>query len=374
MNPNENYSDPEQSNNIPSLPKETPTIKVGITQGDINGIGIETIIKALSEPDMTDNFIPVIYGSPKAFAFYRKNIDAPNFNLNNIRNADETHPRRINIIDCTSDDIHVEPGLSTPQGGQAAFAALQTAVNDLKNGKIDVLVTAPINKKNIQSDNFHFPGHTEYLQKEAGEMPALMLLVSNNIRVGVVAGHMPMAQVPSYITVDRILDKLRILNSTLKLDFTIRRPRIAVLGLNPHAGDNGLLGSEEEQVIIPAIKAASEEGIYAMGPYAADGVFGSDALGKFDAILAMYHDQGLAPFKALAFESGVNYTAGLPFIRTSPDHGTAYDIAGQGKASADSMRAAIWLALDVFKSRKQNREISANPMVSRAEQVRERNA
>lgn len=373
MNPNEEYSDVEQSS-IPAMPKEVPTIKVGITQGDINGIGIETIIKALGEPDMTDNFIPVIYGSSKAFAFYRKNIDVTNFNLNNIRTAEEAHARRINIVDCSTDDLHVEPGQSTSQGGEAAFAALQAAVADLKAGKIDVLVTAPINKKNIQGDNFHFPGHTEYLQKEAGELPALMLMVSGKIRVGVVAGHMPMAQVPSYITVERILDKLRILNNTLKQDFTIRRPRIAVLGLNPHAGDNGLLGSEEEQVIIPAIKAASEEGIYAMGPYAADGVFGSESLGKFDAILAMYHDQGLAPFKALAFETGVNYTAGLPFIRTSPDHGTAYDIAGQGRASADSMRSAIWLALDVFKSRKINREISANPMVTRAEQVRERNA
>lgn len=353
---------------------EEQKIRVGITQGDVNGVGLEVIMKALSEPEVYENFTPIIYGSPKAAAYHRKALTLQNFSLNNINEASEAHPKRINIVTCGDDNIHVELGKSTTAAGEAAFAALQKAVADLKSGAIDVLVTAPINKKNIQSENFHFPGHTEYLQQEAGGQTALMLLVSDKLRVGVVAGHVPISQVASSISQEGILSKLRILNQTLKNDFTIRRPRIAVLGLNPHAGDNGLLGSEENDIISPAIEAANAEGIYAMGPYAADGVFGSDNLYKFDAILAMYHDQGLAPFKALAFNTGVNYTAGLPFVRTSPDHGTAYDIAGQDKASCDSLRAAIYLAIDVYRNRMMNKELQSDPMISRAVAKQERNA
>ncbi len=350
-------------------------IRVGITQGDVNGVGLEVIIKALAVPETYDNFTPIIYGSPKAAAYHRKGIELQNFSLNNINDADEAHPRRVTIVTCGDDNIHVALGTSTEAAGASAFAALQAAVSDLKAGKIDVLVTAPINKKNIQSEDFHFPGHTEYLQQEAGEgNEALMFLVADKLRVGVVVGHTPIAEVAKRITVDGILSKLRIMNKSLKNDFTIRRPRIAVLGLNPHAGDNGLLGKEEQEVIAPAIAKASEEGIYAMGPYAADGVFGSDALYKFDAILAMYHDQGLAPFKALAFNDGVNFTAGLPFIRTSPDHGTAYDIAGKDVADCTSMRAAIFLAIDVFKSRRMNAEISSDPLIPRSVSRHERNA
>ncbi len=353
---------------------EEQRIKVGITQGDVNGIGLEVTLKALSIPEVYENFTPIIYGSPKAAAYHRKAINLQNFSLNNINDATEAHPKRVNIITCGDDNIHVELGKSTTEAGKAAFDALQRATEDLKNGLIDVLVTAPINKKNIQSDDFHFPGHTEYLQQQAGGQTALMLLVSDKLRVGVVAGHVPVTQISTCITQDAILAKLRILNQTLKNDFTIRCPRIAVLGLNPHSGDNGLLGNEEIDVIAPAIEQANNEGIYAMGPYAADGLFGSDALRKFDAVLAMYHDQGLAPFKALAFESGVNYTAGLPFIRTSPDHGTAYDIAGKDLASCDSMRAAIYLAIDVFRNRQMNKEISMDPMISRNVAKQERNA
>lgn len=349
-------------------------IRVGITQGDVNGIGFEVILKTLSDQELYDNFIPIIYGSPKVAAYHRKALNIQNFSLNNIKNASEAHPKRVNIVTCGDDNARVELGKATAESGKAAFDALKLAVEDLKNGELDVLVTAPINKKNIQSEEFSFPGHTEYLEQMAGEGKALMLLVANNLRVGVVAGHVPISEVSSHITRESILDKLRILNTSLKQDFTIRRPRIAVLGLNPHAGDNGLLGKEEQEIISPAIEIANEEGIYAMGPYAADGIFGSEALDKFDAILAMYHDQGLAPFKALAFDNGVNYTAGLPFVRTSPDHGTAYDIAGQDKANPDSFRAAIYLALDVFRNRMINKEITSNPMQVRVKQETEKNA
>lgn len=353
---------------------EEEKIRVGITQGDVNGIGYEVILKTLMEPESYESFIPIIYGSPKAAAYHRKALNIQNMSLNAIHVPEEAHPRRINIITCGDDNIHVEPGKSSEQAGQAAFDALQVAVSDLKEGRIDVLVTAPINKKNIQSEQFHFPGHTEYLQQEAGNGQALMLLVSDKLRVGVVAGHLPIKDVPAYITKERILEKLRILDATLKRDFTIRRPRIAVLGLNPHAGDNGLLGQEEIEVIQPAIEAANAENIYAMGPYAADGIFGTDAAFRFDAVLAMYHDQGLAPFKALAFNTGVNFTAGLPFVRTSPDHGTAYDIACQDKADPSSMRAAINLAIDIYRSRRMNDELSSNPIVTHVERERERNA
>lgn len=338
-------------------------MKIGITQGDVNGIGYEVIMKALQDTEVLEDLVPIIYGSPKAAAYHRKALNVSQFSLNNINSPEEAHEKRINIITCGDDNIKVELGKSSEAAGQAAFAALETAVRDLSDGRIDAIVTAPINKKNIQSDNFRFPGHTEYLE-QAAQSPALMLLVADKLRVGVVAGHVPICQVAQYITKDKIVSKLRILNRSLRQDFNIDGPRIAVLGLNPHSGDHGLLGSEEETVIGPAIEQAQAEGICAMGPYPADGLFGSDSLGKFDAILAMYHDQGLAPFKALAFTSGVNYTAGLPIIRTSPDHGTAYDIAGMDKADCTSMREAIYLAMDIVRNRKINNELEANRLVT----------
>lgn len=348
-------------------------MKIGITQGDVNGIGYEVIMKALQDMEIIDDLTPIIYGSPKAAAYHRKALNVAGFSLNNINTPDEAHPKRINILTCGDDNIKVELGKSSEAAGQAAFAALESAVRDLSDGLIDAVVTAPINKKNIQSEDFHFPGHTEYLE-QAAQAPALMLLVAGKLRVGVVAGHVPICKVAEYITKDRILSKLRILNKSLKQDFSIDGPRIAVLGLNPHSGDHGLLGSEEQEVIEPAIAKALEEGICAMGPYPADGLFGSDSLGKFDAILAMYHDQGLAPFKALAFTSGVNFTAGLPIVRTSPDHGTAYDIAGLDKADPTSMREAIYLAMDIVRNRKVNVELEANKLTVKGETRTERNA
>lgn len=348
-------------------------MKIGITQGDVNGIGYEVIMKALQDTEIIDDLIPIIYGSPKAAAYHRKALNIAQFSLNNINTPEEAHPKRVNILTCGDDNIKVELGKSSQAAGMAAFEALEAAVRDLSDGKIDAVVTAPINKKNIQSDSFHFPGHTEYLE-QAAQAPALMLLVAGKLRVGVVAGHVPICQVAQYITQDRILSKLRILNRSLRQDFNIDGPRIAVLGLNPHSGDHGLLGSEEETIIGPAIEKAQAEGICAMGPYPADGLFGSDSIGKFDAILAMYHDQGLAPFKALAFTSGVNFTAGLPIVRTSPDHGTAYDIAGQDKADPTSMREAIYLAMDIVRNRRINQELEANKQTTTVEARTERNA
>ncbi len=337
-------------------------IKIGISQGDINGISYEVIIKSLIDVRINEFFIPILYGSPKVFAYHRKSLGIDNFSLNNIRHPAEANPKRSNIINCNADTVKVELGKSTRIAGDAALKALDRVVEDIKNGEIDILVTAPINKDNIQSKNFAFPGHTEYLKHKFDVEEVLMLLVSDKLRVGVVTGHIPIKDISKTITKDLILRKLRILNKSLIEDFAIEKPKIAVLGLNPHAGDNGLIGSEEIEVIIPALKQAQKENIMALGPYAADGFFGSKDYAKFDAILAMYHDQGLAPFKSLAFEHSVNYTAGLPNIRTSPGHGTAYNIAGKNMASPNSLRQAMYLALDIYRNRQKFAELNSNPL------------
>jgi len=339
-------------------------IVVGITQGDINGIGYEVIIKSLMDNKILDLCTPIVYGSPKVAAYHRKALNIDNFSFNNIKSPKEANHKRANIINCLDDNIRVELGKSTQLAGEASYIALEEAIKDLKEEKIDVLVTAPINKDNIQSQRFNFPGHTEYLRDQFGAEDALMFMVSDIMRVGIVAGHVPISKVPSYITVENIMKKLRILNHSLLVDFGIRKPRIAIFGLNPHAGDNGVIGDEEQKIILPAIKQAKEENIIALGPYSADGFFASGYFNKFDAILAMYHDQGLAPFKALVFDSGINFTAGLPVIRTSPAHGTAFEIAGKGEANPDSFRKAIYLACDIYKNRASYEELTKNQMKS----------
>jgi len=340
-------------------------IKVGITQGDINGISYEIIIKTLLDTRINDFCVPIVYGSAKVAAYHRKALNIENFSLNIIRDAEKAHTKKSNVINCSDDSVRVELGKSSPEAGKAAFKALDCAVKDLKEGKIDVLVTGPINKDNIQSEDFDFPGHTEYLTQHFGQnRETLMLMVSDLMKVGVVTGHIPLKQVPEQLTQDLILRKLRAMDRTLLQDFKIRKPRIAVFGLNPHASDGGLMGDEENNIIIPAIKRAKDEDIMAFGPYPADGFFGSDSITKFDGILAMYHDQGLAPFKAISFDEGVNFTAGLDIVRTSPDHGTAYELAGQGEASPKSFRNALFLALDVHRNRKEYQELSANPLES----------
>ena len=339
-------------------------IRVGITHGDINGIGYEVIIKTLLDDRIFELCTPIIYGSPKVAAYHRKALNIESFSLNNIKEAHEAHPNRTNIINCVDENVKVELGKSTRTAGESAFKSLEAAIADLQKGLIDVLITAPINKKNIQSKNFKFPGHTEYLESKLNSGKSLMLLISDKLRVGVVAGHVPISKVPEMITKENIISKLNILNTSLQMDFGIRKPRIAVLSLNPHAGDQGLIGTEEIDVIIPALEEVREKGMMALGPYPADGFFGSSDYVNFDAILAMYHDQGLAPFKALAFDSGVNFTAGLSKIRTSPAHGTAYSIAGANVASQKSFQQALYMAIDVFRNRQNFEEINKNPLKS----------
>jgi 4-hydroxythreonine-4-phosphate dehydrogenase len=341
---------------------EKKSILAGISHGDINGIGYEVILKALSDPTINEICTPVVYGSPKVAAYHRKALNITNFNFNNIRSIEEAHVRKSNMINCVDDNVRVELGKSTPQGGEAALVSLEKAVDDLKNGRIDVLITAPIDKQNVQSENFKFKGHTDYLRSVAGASESLMFMIGESMRIGIATDHVPLRKVPELITSDTILRKIRLMNQSLAFDFGLRKPRIAVLGLNPHAGDNSLLGNEEAEIISPAIQQAQKEGIMAFGPFPADGFFGAGSFSKFDGILAMYHDQGLTPFKALSFDSGVNFTAGLPFIRTSPVHGTAFAIAGKGEASENSFRQAIYLACDIFRNREMYREISRNPL------------
>lgn len=338
------------------------TIKVGITHGDINGIGYEVIMKTLLDPRILEMCIPIIYGSPKVAAYHRKALNINNLSFNHVRSAAETHFKKINILNCIDDNARVELGKSTRDAGESSFNALDAACKDLEEGLIDVVVTAPINKDNIQSEHFNFPGHTEYLAERFKANDYAMLMVSETMKMGVVTTHMPISKVAESLSKEAILSKIRIIAKTLQQDFSITKPRIAVFGLNPHAGDNGLLGTEENDIILPAIIQAKKEGIIALGPYPADGFFGSDDYRKFDAILAMYHDQGLIPFKLASFERGVNYTAGLPIIRTSPAHGTAYSLAGEDKASPESFRQALYLAIDIHKNRKIYEEISANPL------------
>ncbi len=338
-------------------------IKVGITHGDPNGIGYEVILKTLSDPRIPELCTPVVYGSAKIASYYRKGMELPQVQFNTIQTAQQAKDGDVNIINVVGEDFKIEPGIPSKSAGEAAFIALERAVTDLRAGDIDVLVTAPISKETIQSDTFTFPGHTEYLESSIGDGDkALMILANDRLRIALVTTHLPIAKVAQAITIESVLDKLRIFNSSLKRDFNIVAPRIAVLSLNPHAGDHGLLGSEEADVIAPALEQAANEKILAFGPYAADGFFGTEAYRKFDGVLAMYHDQGLAPFKTIVMDSGVNFTAGLPYVRTSPDHGTGFDIAGQGKASEESMRQAIYMALDTYRSRLRHDEAYANPL------------
>jgi len=338
-------------------------IKVGITHGDINGVGYETILKVLEDPRITELCTPVVYGSAKIAAQYRKSLELQAPQLHQVASAAEARPDACSIINVVGEEVRAEPGVASPEAGKAALAALEAAVTDLRAGDIDVMVTAPINKNSIQGENFHFTGHTEYLEASAGEgARALMILCNDTMRVALLSTHLPLSQVAGSVTKEEILAKLRIFDHSLRRDFGIRTPRIAVLALNPHAGDGGLLGSEETDIIAPAIAEAREAKILAFGPYAADGFFGAGRFVKFDGILAMYHDQGLAPFKAMAMDSGINFTAGLPFVRTSPDHGTGYDIAGRGEASPDSMRSAIYAAIDICRNRRAFDEAYRSPL------------
>jgi 4-hydroxythreonine-4-phosphate dehydrogenase len=348
--------------NTPSpAPTQRPVV-IGISQGDINGIGLETIIKTFSDPAMLEVCTPVLFSSGKTVSYHRKALQAEHFNYNIISGLDNIPSRKFNLYNCYNEEVPVELGKETAQGGLYAVKSLQIACDALEKGKIDALVTAPINKHNTRTDAFPYSGHTSYLDERFGKGNSLMMLISGDLRVALLTEHIPVAEVAASISVEKILKKLSTLNKTLKEDFSIQKLRIAVLGLNPHAGDGGILGKEEKEIIEPAIKKAFQYGLLVYGPYPADGFFGNMAFKKFDAVLAMYHDQGLIPFKYMAFETGVNFTAGISVIRTSPDHGTAYDIAGKNKASEASFRHAVYMAVDLVKTRKQYKKLTSNPL------------
>ena len=337
--------------------------RIGISIGDVNGIGLEIIIKTLADAKIYDYCTPIVYGHTKVASFHRRATHINELNFNVIGDASQSIAKRANMINCWEEDVRIEPGTVTADGGKYAYLSLQRATDDLLSGMIDGLVTAPINKDNIQNEDFNFPGHTEYLQSRDNADESLMFLVSETLRVGVVTGHIPVSKISESITTEKIIAKLKLMHSSLRDDFWIRKPKIAVLGLNPHASDNGLIGSEEKDVIIPAIEEARAHDVLAFGPYSADGFFANGTYLQFDAVLAMYHDQGLIPFKQIAFESGVNYTAGLSFVRTSPDHGTAYDIAGKNMASEISFREALFTALHIIKHRRETAQLNENPLL-----------
>lgn len=339
-------------------------IKIGISIGDVNGIGLEVILKTLSEARILDYCTPIVYGHSKVVSYHRKALGMNDLIFNVIANTDAANTKKVNLINCWEEDVKIELGISNETGGKYALLSLEKATEDLVNNRIDALVTAPINKHNIQSDTFKFPGHTEYLQEKSGGNDVLMFMISEDIRVGVVTGHIPVGEIAPNISKEKIVKKLIMMNESLKKDFWIEKPKIAVLGLNPHAGDNGLLGKEEGDLIIPAIQEAFDKGVICFGPYPADGFFGNGTYKQFDAVLAMYHDQGLIPFKTIAFGTGVNYTAGLKYVRTSPDHGTGYDIAGKNLADASSFIEAVFAATHIVKNRREQEELLKNQLRS----------
>jgi 4-hydroxythreonine-4-phosphate dehydrogenase len=342
---------------------ESKTMKVGISCGDLNGIGLEVVLKTFEDTRMMQDITPVLYCSAKAVSHHRKALGLEEVQFHGVSSVNDVVPRKFNVVNLWEEEVPIELGQPSGQQSKYAILSLEAAAQDLGQGKIDMLVTAPIDKHSMQAAGFEFPGHTEYLAHLAGsDSPVLMILVGDGLRVALVTGHLPISQVAEAITVERIMVKARLFNKSLQSDFGVNSPRIAVLGLNPHAGDGGAIGSEDKERIVPAVRKLQDEGINAMGPYPADGFFGNGSYKHFDGVLAMYHDQGLAPFKALSFGHGVNYTAGLPIVRTSPDHGTGMDIAGKNLADEGSFRHAIWLGLDIIQNRERWKKMSANPL------------
>jgi 4-hydroxythreonine-4-phosphate dehydrogenase len=336
-------------------------LKIGISIGDINGVGLEVILKNLSNQNLAQMATFIIYGSAKVVS-YHKNIVELDLHYHQAQNIDRIHRDKVNVINCWNENVNITLGKATEDGGKYAIQSLEAATSDLRHGLIDALVTAPINKEAMQMARFPFPGHTEYITEKMEARESLMFMVHDDIKVGLVTNHLPISEVKEHINKGLIMKKIRLLEDSLRMDFGIERPTIAVLGLNPHAGDGGAIGKEDEEIVRPAIVELKKKGIIVMGPFPADGFFGSEQYKKFDAVLAMYHDQGLVPFKLLSFGQGVNFTAGLSAVRTSPDHGTAFDIAGQNLANEASFRKAIFCAIDFVKNRKTHFENHANPL------------
>lgn len=339
-------------------------IKVAISHGDINGVGYEVILKTFGDSRMYDICTPILYGSTKVASYHKKLLTSMpgEMTFTSIRDASEAQDRKFNVINLTQEEVKIDLGKSTDIAGRLSRESLNRACADLKAGTVDVLVTAPINKRNIQADDFDFPGHTEYLSHQFG-CSSLMLMVCDRIRIGIVTNHLALKDVPNALTHDLLLEKITLMNQSLKRDFGITIPKIAILALDPHAGDNGVIGDFDLKVIRPVIDEAQANGILAYGPFPSDGFFGSSEFNKFDGVLALYHDQGLIPFKLMSFTEGVNYTAGLPYVRTSPAHGTGYDIAGKDRASEQSFRSAVYLACNILKNRIEYDQLTANPLV-----------
>ena len=339
-------------------------IRIGISQGDLNGIGLEVILKTFSDPAMEELCTPVLFSSQKTLSFHRKALGIEESNFHVIKELDQINPKKPNLMSHYEEDVAIDLGKASAVAGKYALLSLNAACEAILNQKLDVLVTGPINKHTMASECFPFKGHTEYLDRKLGKGAgdALMIMVSDELRIALVTGHVAVNEITPLITADRVMHRLKTFNHSLLQDFGIRKPRIAVLGLNPHAGDLGTIGKEDVTIITPTIQKAFQEGIMAFGPYPADGFFGSGNYKNFDGVLAMYHDQGLVPFKALSFNNGVNFTAGIPVVRTSPDHGTAYDLAGKNQASEASFRQAIYLAIDIFRKRNEYKGLVANPL------------
>ena len=335
---------------------------IGITCGDLNGIGLEIIIKTLADKRILDFCAPVVFANNKVLNFYRKALTDIDINFTSTKELNRINNKQINLYNCWEEEVNITPGILNDIGGKYAIKSLTMAGQALKDNFIDGLVTAPIHKNNTQSEQFNFTGHTPYLKNLYDAKDVVMFMVADNMKVGLVTEHVPVKEVAKFITREAIISKLQIINNSLKRDFNINKPRIAVLGLNPHAGDEGLIGKEEEEIIKPAIKEAKQRDIFCFGPYPADAFFARGQHEKFDAVLAMYHDQGLIPFKSLAIGEGVNYTAGLQGIRTSPDHGVAFDIAGQGKADESSFREAIFKCIDIINGRREYDGQYNNPL------------
>jgi len=336
--------------------------RIGISCGDLNGIGLEVTFKALADPRVYERFVPIVYASEQAVNTHLNKLNIGELPIRFIKKPEDAHGQKINVVKVWDEDVSIQFGKPDAEIGSYAHKSLTTATEDLASTKIDVLVTAPFDKKTVQSESFNYQGHTEYLADYANEEHPLMILAHDGLRVALVTGHQALSEVAGSLKKENILQKLRVFSKSLTQDFGLHRPQIALLGLNPHNGDDGLMGDEEQRIIEPAIRDANDEGILAFGPFPADGLFGSPGRNRFDGILAMYHDQGLAPFKALSFDEGVNFTAGLPIVRTSPDHGVAYDIAGKGLASERSMRNAFFMACDILEKRKTHRELVSNPL------------
>lgn len=344
------------------MKQENKKLRIGITIGDVNGIGPELVLKAFGDQRLRDSCIPILYGSSRALNIYRKMLDINKFNYSIIPMAQQAQPKRFNIIECIAEFDRVDVGQPSELAGKLAHLAFKRAIEDAQHEELDALVTLPVDKATVQIHDETFTGHTEVLGKAFGVEDNLMMMVSDELRVGLVTNHLPIQEVPRNISTQRIIQKVKMMADSLRRDFNIPKPMIAVLGLNPHSGDNGILGKEEQEVIRPAIEALQKEGILAEGPYPADGYFGSLTFRKFHGTIAMYHDQGLVPFKLLAGYSGINFTAAMPFVRTSPDHGVAYNIAGKGEADPESFRKSIYLAMDIVRTRRENEELEANAL------------